>query len=157
MKKIAGIGECIVSNNRDDVLITCALASCVGMTVYDPEKNAAGMAHIALPAPDRSNDNGSIRPYYYASTAVPLLISRMCDQYGCAENRLKIRLFGGADSLREKDMFQIGRKNLSVIKDLLAQMGLRYDASETGGKYSRTLEMDVSSGIIKLTLQPIRI
>lgn len=32
-----------------------------------------------------------------------------------------------------------------------------YDLRAVGGKYSRTLDMDVSTGNIKLTLQPIRI
>lgn len=157
MDKIVGIGEYAVSNNKNDVLKTFALASCVALTVYCPVKNAAGMVHIALPAPDRLNDNSNIRPNYYAITAVPLLINRICNKYGCSKNDLEIKLFGGADSIQENDVFEIGKKNLNIIKESLAYMGLRNDASETGGKYSRTLEMEVSSGNIKLTLQPIKI
>jgi chemotaxis protein CheD len=157
MDKIVGIGEYAVSNNKNDVLKTFALASCVALTVYCPVKNAAGMAHIALPIPDRVNDNSNIRPYYYAITAVPLLINRMCNKYGCSKNDLKIKLFGGADSIQVNDVFEIGKKNLNIIKESLACLGLRYNASETGGRYSRTLEMYISSGNIKLILQPIKI
>jgi chemotaxis protein CheD len=157
MDKIVGIGEYAISNNRDDVLKTFALASCVALTIYCPVKNAAGMVHIALPAPDRMNDDSNIRPYYYAATAVPLLINRMCNKYGCSKINLEVQLFGGADSIQADDVFQIGRKNLNIVKKSLACLGLQYNSSETGGKYSRTLEMDVSNGNIKLTLQPIKI
>lgn len=157
MNKIVGIGEYALSNDKNDILKTFALASCVAMTVYCPITNAAGMVHIALPAPNQLNDNSNYRPYYYATTAVPLLISGMCNKYGCRKNDLQIKLFGGADSIQVNDMFEIGKKNLNIIKRSLARLGLRYNASETGGKYSRTLEMDVSTGDIKLTLQPIKI
>lgn len=157
MDKIVGIGECEVSNNKNDVLKTFALASCVALTVYCPVKNAAGMAHIALPAPHRLNDDSNIRPYYYATTAVPLLVNSICGKYKCSIDDLKIRLFGGADSILVNDVFEIGKKNLNIIKDSLDYIGLRYNASGTGGKYSRTLEMNVSNGNIKLTLQPIKI
>jgi chemotaxis protein CheD len=157
MDKIVGIGEYAVSNNRNDVLKTFSLASCVALTVYCPVKNAAGMVHIALPAPNRMNDDSNIRPYYYAATAVPLLINRMCNKYGCCKINLEVQLFGGADSIQADDVFQIGRKNLNIVKKSLACLGLQYNSSETGGKYSRTLEMNVSNGNIKLTLQPIKI
>jgi chemotaxis protein CheD len=157
MDKIVGIGGYAISNNKDDVIKTFALASCVALTIYCPVKNAAGMAHIALPAPDGINGGSNTRPCYYAATAVPLLINEMCNQYGCKKNNLIIKLFGGADSIQVKDVFEIGKKNLNVIKESLTYMNLQYDASETGGKYSRTLEMSVSNGDIRLTLQPIKI
>lgn len=157
MEKIIGIGEYAISNNKDDVLKIFALASCVGLTVYCPERRAAGMVHIALPAPNNPSDNDSIvRPYYYANTAVPLLIDKICSKFGCGMNTLQIRIFGGADSLR-KDVFQIGKKNLEITKKILSDMGLKYDSSQTGGNCSRTLEMEVCSGNIKLTILPIAI
>lgn len=157
MEKIIGIGEYALSSNKDDVLKTFALASCVGITIYCSERRAAGMVHIALPAPNNlSNHDSIIRPYYYANTAVPLLIDRMCSKYGCSKNALKIRIFGGADSLR-KDIFHVGKKNLEITKKILTDMGLWYDSSQTGGKCSRTLELDVSNGNIKLTILPIGI
>ena len=157
MEKIVGIGNYAVSNSKNDILKTFSLASCVALTVYCPSKNASGMVHIALPAPDPLNDDSNKRPYYYATTAVPLLINRMCYEYRCNKNDLGIKLFGGADSIQINDQFEIGKKNLYYIKEILDYMGLKNDASETGGNCSRTLEMDVFTGKIKLTMQPIMI
>ncbi len=157
MDRIIGIGEYAVSNDKTDVLKTFALASCVALTAYCPGKNVAGMVHVALPAPDRMNDQSSSRPYYYATTAVPLFINSMCNQYGCNKNDLDVKLFGGAESTLANDVFEIGKKNLQIVKQILADMGVRHDASQTGGKFSRTLEMAVFSGNIKLSLQPLRL
>jgi chemotaxis protein CheD len=157
MEKIVGIGGYALSNNRNDTLKTFALASCVALTAYCPVRNAAGMLHIALPAPDKLNDDSIIRLYYYAVTAVPLFINKLCNNYGCSKTHLEIQLFGGADSIRMNDVFQIGKKNIHYVKESLEGLKLLYNASETGGKYSRSLEMDVFTGQIKLTLQLLKI
>ena len=47
MDKIVGIGEYAISNRREDIIKTFALASCVAVTAYSPSKGVAGMVHIA--------------------------------------------------------------------------------------------------------------
>jgi len=157
MDIIVGIGEHAISNNKDDVIKTFALSSCVAITVYCPEKYVAGMAHIVLPASRRQTDTPDTKPYYYADTAVPKLINTICSQYGCNKNALKIQLFGGANSTMPNDIFQIGPKNLSSVKEILTNMGFAHDAAQTGGSFSRTIEMSVLDGSIKLTAQPLRL
>ncbi len=156
MKRVVGIGECIISDNPDDILVTYALASCVAVTVYSTAKKVSGMVHIVLPSPEENREN-RIGPYYYAITGVPLMITRLCSEFGCLKSELSTRLFGGADSIREKDFFRLGRKNIMMVKDVLSNMSLKYDATETGGFISRTLEMNVSTGKILINTQPINI
>ncbi|HYE83501.1 MAG TPA: chemotaxis protein CheD [Clostridia bacterium] len=156
MEKIVGLGDCAVSANPEEKIITHALASCVAVTAYSPWKKVAGMLHIVLPCTIQSQkDNAS--PYYYAVTGIPLMIDRMCGEYGCNRSELNIKLFGGADSIREKDVFKLGQKNKQMAEKVLTDMKLSFDASETGGVLSRTLEMDVASGVIIVRYQPITI
>jgi chemotaxis protein CheD len=158
MDKIVGIGEYAISNNPEDILKTFALASCVGLTVYCPEHGVAGLVHIALPHPSEESSSDSFqRPYYYAITAVPFLINQVCNRCGCPKNKLELSLFGGADSSNEKDVFHIGRKNIQQTKQILDEMNLKYNDEHTGGTLSRTLEMEVATGRIKVTTQPLRI
>lgn len=151
-----GIGEYKVSNKKDDCLKTFALSSCVAVTAYCPGKGCAGMVHIALPSPTREQD-GSSRPFYYASTAIPLFIDKICLVSGCDKSNLEIGIFGGARSINPDDVFNIGEKNISAVKSAIDSLNLKYIHEETGGVYSRTLEMKVETGDIKVSLQSISI
>lgn len=156
MAKIVGVGDCAVSTCQEETIITYALASCVAVTAYSTSKKAAGMVHIVLPSPSQ-NQNDSSGPYYYAVTGIPLMIDRMCAECGCFKSELRIKMFGGADSVREEDVFELGHKNRQMVERILKEMNLPYDASETGGVLSRTLEMDVATGVIIVKYQPITI
>ncbi len=156
MELIVGIGDYHISNQKEDVLKTFALASCVAVTVYCPLKMASGMIHIALPeAVDDSKNN--IKPGYYATTGIPLLLKAMEESYGCKKEGLLIELFGGANSIKENDVFLIGQKNLQAIKRILDHDNLAYTLVEVGGFVSRTIEMNAITGDIKLMTQSIRI
>lgn len=154
MDRIVGMGELIISNKEDDVIKTFALASCIGITVYSVSKKVAGMIHIVLPIAPKDLSN-NIPASYYASTGVPLLINKICLECGYLPKDLEIRLFGGANSIRVNDVFSIGIKNISAVKSILKAMNLEFNAAEVGGNVSRTIEMDVSTGIVKVTTQPI--
>lgn len=156
MNSIIGIGEYIVSNREEDTITTYALASCVGVTVYCPFKKAGGMIHIALPEPmeDYKREH---RLGYYATTGLPLLIQTMKNKYGCNKEDLSIHLFGGANSIRRDDVFFVGQKNILAIKCILSSLGLKYNQQEVGGFVSRTIEMKVTTGFVKMDTQAIQI
>lgn len=155
MDKIVGIGEIAVSNDKKDMIKTFALSTCVAVAVYSPVNKAAGMVHVALPSPSRTGNDGAVPPGYYATTGVPFLINKMCTELGCMRGELKVELFGGARSVRNNDVFNIGQRNINTVKEILNQMNIRYTASETGGTYSRSLQMNVATGKIEMTTQPL--
>lgn len=154
MVKVVGLGELATSNVKGDVLKTYSLASCVGVTVYSKARRTAGMAHIVLPKPYREAETHE-RQAYYAISGVPLLINRMCEDYGCQTWELAINLYGGANSVRLGDVFRVGQRNLTEIQMLLKTMKLPYETPDIGGNYSRTIEMDISTGEVKVTKQPL--
>ncbi|MDA8404290.1 MAG: chemotaxis protein CheD, partial [Desulfobacteraceae bacterium] len=43
MKLIVGVSDMKVSSNKDDVLITYSLGSCIGVVIYDPKTRVGGM------------------------------------------------------------------------------------------------------------------
>lgn len=155
MDRIVGMGEYAISNNVNDILKTFALGSCVAITIYSPLNSIAGMAHIVLPSFERSKNSDNKRPCYYANTGVPFLINEMCSLYGCLKNELKIELYGGAKSLRSNDVFKIGQRNVETVKKMLAELNIVYNAKETGGTYSRTIQMDVVTGKTRMISYPI--
>lgn len=154
MDLVVGMGEYIVTDREDDIIRTFALASCVAVTVYSPEKTAAGMIHVVLPSP-LDGKNMKDRPSYFAQTGVPLLISAMCQKYGCRREELRIQMYGGADSALQQDIFSIGKKNIDAVKYALCEMGLTIHKADLRGNVSRTLAMEVKTGSVKVYRQPI--
>lgn len=149
MTKIIGIGEMAISNNCSDTIKTFALGSCLGITAYSPIRKVGGIIHIALPQPARMED-AIDRHCYYASTGLPYFISQFSSQYGCLKNELVVRIFGGAESLRQNDTFNVGQHNLEITKAILKEMNLGIQYAETGARVSRTIELEVASGDINI-------
>jgi chemotaxis protein CheD len=153
---IAGIGEMIFSRNSDDILKTFALSSCVAVIAYSCPEKKAGLIHIALPYSD-DDDEIKKRPHYYAESGIPLFINNIYMRFGSSINDISISLYGGAVSLRQDDIFNIGSRNLRAVGSILKNYNLKYHADETGGKLSRTVEINVANGLVRVQSQPINV
>ena len=154
MELIVGLGEYVVTDREDDVIKTFALASCVAVTVYSPEKKAAGMIHVVLPSPLNNKDRRE-RPGYFAETGIPLLIKMICQKYGCAKEQLQVHMYGGADSVLRQDIYSVGRRNIGAAKHALLEMGLKIHKADLCGNESRTLTMEVKTGSVGVYRLPI--
>lgn len=154
MDHVVGMGEYRLSDGEDDIIRTFALASCVAVTAYCPSKRVARMIHIVLPFP-LDNKARVERPAYFAETGVPLMIHSLCRRYGCRKEELMIQMFGGADSGNNNDIYKVGMRNVASAKQVLQDMGIRAEKEELYGNSSRTLTMDVKTGVVEIFKQPI--
>lgn len=154
MDLVIGMGEYIVSDNKEDTIRTFALGSCVAVTVYCQLRRASGMIHVVLPSPLSEKDILE-RPGYFAVTGVPLLIETLCQKYGCKKNQLNIEIYGGANLNLSQDVYIVGEKNIDAVKAALYNMGLRIVREDLSGNESRTLTMDVKTGEVQVTRQPL--
>ena len=153
MDRIIGIGEYYIADDICDVLKTFALSSCVALTVYSPIKKILGMVHIALPNSEIIQNRVIANPSYYADTAIPLLIHKICLGSGCTKGELEIKLYGGAQSIRKKDVFNIGIRNTEMVELILSQMNLKICYSDIGGNTARSIAVDVATGSVKVIYQ----
>lgn len=156
MEIIIGIGEYAVTNNIEHSIKTYALASCIAVTAYCPNKRAGGMVHLVLPWA-RNEESVTNKPGYYAVIGVPLLINTLYQKYGCLKSGLIIKAFGGADSLNKSDIFKIGQRNIAAVEAVLQRMKLTLHRAELGGLISRTVELDIATGNVRMATQPIKI
>ncbi len=154
MDLIVGMGEYVVTNNEDAIIRTFALASCVAVTVYSPQKKVAGMIHIVLPSPLNDRDR-KIRPAYFAKTGIPLLIESMYRQYGCSKEGLQVQIYGGAESILNLDFYRIGKKNIDTVKRTLSEIRLTVQKADLRGNESRSIAMEVKTGVVVVRSQPI--
>lgn len=99
------------------ILVSHAIGSCIVITVYDPQKQFGGMAHIMLPgqAPVSRKDD----KYKYAQNAIDAILSRMTEDIAKIED-LQVCLVGGGNVL-QKEGDSICQHNIDSVKKFLNQ------------------------------------
>jgi chemotaxis protein CheD len=143
-----GIGEWRVTNDREEVIKTFALGSCLAVIVHD-RAGIGGMVHVALPDSTTDADASGKPEAYYADRALPVLFAEMLG-LGSSLRKIQIKLVGAADSRCEGDLFNIGKRNILAVKRLLWSRGLGIVAEDTGGVMSRTVEFRVGDGCLTI-------
>ncbi|OQY47606.1 MAG: hypothetical protein B6242_04630 [Anaerolineaceae bacterium 4572_78] len=141
------IGEIIVSNNGDDVLVAYGLGSCVAVCMYDPMLRVGSMLHALLPTKPSDNINRG-KPTKFVDEGISLLLKQM-QKVGGKQIRYKAYLCGGAQMLsipNSTDAFNIGQRNIEAAETMLKKMSIVIQARDTGGKAGRTVKLYVGSG-----------
>ena len=136
--------------HNPDTLVTSALGSCIGVTLYDPELKIGGLAHIMLPdsraAKERSNQGK------FADTAIGAMIEELTRQ-GAECSRMEAKLAGGACMFSfagKSPLMDIGEKNVAAAKLILRGKGIRIVAEDSGENYGRCVEFCCSTGKLKV-------
>jgi chemotaxis protein CheD len=142
-----GVADLKISGDSADMLITYALGSCLGITVYDFRLKRAGLLHCMLP--DSSMDRGKAagNPFLYVDSGMKVLLDDFF-RNSSRKNDLIIRVAGGSSSKKneEEDFFQIGRRNFVSLRKYLWNEGLMLKAYDVGGYGSRTVTLEVENG-----------
>lgn len=148
---VLGVGDWGVSQNQGEVIKTLGLGSCVAVTVFDSVRHLAGMVHVALPDSGLVKDSPMKKPGYCADTGLDILFKSLA-KLGCSlkPGLVQVKLVGGAAILDPNGTFNIGKRNVLAIKKLLWSRGLGPMAEEVGGSISRTVSIDVDSGLIRI-------
>lgn len=148
MKASATVGE---------RLITYALGSCLGIVIYDPVANVAGMLHVMLPTGTIDAQKMQDKPAMFVDSGVPILFKE-CYKLGAKKERMIIKVAGGAHAgaSEEGDRFQIGKRNMIALRKLLWKNGVLVHANDTGGiQTSRTMWVDVATGDVTLKINGV--
>lgn len=146
-----GMADLKVAIGQNEVLKTTGLGSCVGLTLYDPVKKIAGMAHVMLPNSEIARD-GMLNIAKYADTAIPEMI-RLMKEFGSPSSRLIAKMAGGAQMFAFSsgtDTMRIGPRNVESCKDILQQYQIPLEAEDTGENFGRTIEFFCSNGILRV-------
>lgn len=149
MNVVVGVADCHLSNDPTDVLITYALGSCVGISIYDPVARVGGLLHFMLPEAPADAGKAGKSPYMFADTGIPMLF-REAYQLGAQKPRLQVRVAGGAQIMDERGVFNIGQRNCLAMRKILWKAGVMVRAEDTGGNSARTMRFELASGRVFL-------
>jgi chemotaxis protein CheD len=131
-------------------LISYGLGSCIGISLYDPQRKIGGLLHIMLP--DSTQARSSDNPAKFADTGIPLMINDVI-ALGASRSRLVAKIAGGAQMFafsNATDIMRVGTRNAESCKQILKRNGIRVIAEDTGGTYGRTVSIDLSTGAYKV-------
>ena len=142
---VVGISDLKVSKNIDDVLVTYALGSCVGVSVYDPVVKVGGLLHFMLPESSLDIRKAGENPAMFADTGIPLLF-KTCYELGAKKKRMVVKVAGGASILDDANFFRIGQKNITAMKKLFWKNNVFIEGEDTGSNCNRTFSIHISTG-----------
>ncbi len=138
-----GVSDMKISTNKDDEIITHALGSCIGFTIYDRKKCIGGLLHFLLPKSRK--DEKSLNPYMYADTGIPHFFKIYKEKGGDLKNAV-FKACGGATINIEKDNFNIGKKNILALKKVLWYYNIMLSGGDFGKDYYRTMKISLNTG-----------
>jgi chemotaxis protein CheD len=142
-----GVADLKISGNVEDLLITYALGSCLGITVYDIRQKRAGLLHCMMPDSSIDRSKAAGNPSLYVDSGMKVMLDNFF-RNGSRKNDLIIRVAGGSSSKEneEEDFFKIGRRNFVSLRKYLWNEGLMLKAYDVGGYGSRTVTLEVGNG-----------
>ncbi len=127
-------------------LITRALGSCLGVTLYDPLKKIGGMAHAMLPDFDKARLKNN--PDRFVNSAIKNMLDGLIKS-GSSRDKIVGKIFGGAQMfsfITPESTLNIGQKNVEVARAVLAELDIKVVAEETGGTFGRTITLNLDNG-----------
>lgn len=131
------------------ILATYALGSCIGICLHDKARSIGGLVHIMLPDSKeaaKSADN----PRRYADTGIAELIE-LLRRNGAITSALTAKIAGGAQMFQTNlETFNIGARNTTAVKKVLAHYRIPIIAEDTGSNYGRTVFFDVATGTMQV-------
>jgi chemotaxis protein CheD len=146
LKLTVGMSEFAVSTDPDDVLITYSLGSCLGVAVHDPVAGVGGLLHSMMPTAKADPEKALAMPAMYTDTGVAALLQAMFD-LGSRRRDLVAKVAGGGSNFDKSSVFRVGERNYMVLRRILWKNGIFIAAEDVGGSSSRTISLEVGSGL----------
>ncbi len=144
---VVGISDMKVSDNPNEVLITYSLGSCLGVMLYDPVSQIAGLLHSMLPLSKIDPQKAKAAPFMFVDTGLPILFKEAYN-LGAEKKNIVVKAVGCSSLLDEKGYFKIGERNFTVLRKLLWKNNILIEKQDIGGNHSRTASIEVASGRI---------
>ncbi len=142
---VIGVADIALCNDASATLVTYALGSCIGVSIYDPVAQVGGLLHFMLPESKINAEKAAQSPAMFADTGVPMLF-KGAYELGAKKGRLIVIAAGGAEVLADDGHFKVGSRNRTMLRKLFWKNNILLSADDTGGSISRTMILKMSDG-----------
>ena len=144
-KQIVGISDMKIAFESHMLLETHALGSCIGVAAYDEQAGVGGLLHFQLPLARMHPEKAARNPFMFGDTGLTAMLDELF-RLGAARKSLVVKLAGGAAVADPGGTFNIGQRNLTVVKKLLWKNGIFIAAEEVGANHWRNMRLEIASG-----------
>lgn len=151
-RKVVGVSDMVISSNPDDTIITHALGSCIGITIYDPQVNVGALLHFQLPSSKNELGPTMRNPFMYADTGIPTMFKEVY-KLGAKKHRIVVKVAGGGKSNSESDMFEIGRRNYIYMRKIFWKNNVLISGEHIGNNYPITMQLEIGTGKTFLSIK----
>lgn len=134
-----------VFSSETQAVVSTTLGSCIATCLYDEVSRVGGMNHFALPV----GISDARAETSFGINAMELLINQLL-QLGAAKERLKAKVFGGANLSEKAGSQPIGSKNEEFVRRFLETENIPIAAELLGGNLGMCLHFETSSGRVRL-------
>ncbi len=134
---------------RQGIIVTLGLGSCVAIMLHDPEARIGAMAHVLLPSHSLARDQSN--PAKFPETAVPFLVQQMLAA-GASRQRLVAKLAGGASmfaQLMTPGTVQMGERNIAASRAALRAASIPIVGEAVGGERGRSVRFWPRNGRVE--------
>ena len=145
MKIIVGMADMQVSKEPEAMLISFALGSCIGVTLYDPLVRVGGLLHFMLPDSQIDLQKSQKNPWMFADTGIPLFFRELY-KLGAEKKRIRVKVVGGSQVLDDSSYFNIGKRNYLALRKIFWTNNVLIHAEDIGGSVNRTIRLEIGSG-----------
>jgi chemotaxis protein CheD len=145
------ISDMKLSAEAEDILVTYALGSCLGVAIYDPAARVGGMVHCMLPHSAIDPEKAEANPCMFVDSGIPALFEGAY-QLGAHKERVVVKAAGCAQILDAQGHFRIGERNYAMFRKLLWRNNVLINGEAVGGGCSRTMYLDVGTGRVSVRI-----
>lgn len=133
-------GEYRISEQQE--IVETLVGSCVCVCLYNTKTGQAAMNHFLLdsPAGEIDRDIGK-----YGSTATEYIIKALI-KFDPIQGHYRGQIFGGAAVIKtSSNEYNIGQKNIDIVRKILTAHRIRIIREEIGGTRGRRVRFDTST------------
>lgn len=149
--KVINVGIADIKVAKTPGILRTTLGSCIGIVLYNPDKQVGAISHIMLAKDPTGRDLGK-NPMKYGETALPLLL-KMMQENDCPLGSYSARIFGGASmfkGINSSFLQNIGEQNIAIVRDFLNQNRIPILVEDVSGHDGRTISLYLDDGRILL-------
>ena len=84
-------------------------------------------------------------PHMFGDSGIPLLFKGVYE-LGAKKARLKVVVVGGAQILGQHGLFNIGKRNYTLLRKMFWKNNVLVDFEDVGGTVNRTIRLEIKSG-----------
>ncbi len=148
-QKVVQIADMKMTKTHGE-LITYALGSCIGISLYDRKTKLTALIHIMLPEHHKAVEKANV--FKFADTAITETLRKM-QMLGTNKENISCTIAGGASMFNTRPnsrLSYIGENNIKAVIKKLGEEEIHITNSEVGGKVARTMSVNARTGTVTI-------